>query len=51
VLAIMRFVAAAVRLPVVAVAEGGNPANAFLQVSPDGQAAFLRAWSVRHAEQ
>ena len=50
VLAIMRFVAVAVRLPVVAVAEGGTPAYAFLRVSPDGQAAFLRAGSVRHAE-
>jgi hypothetical protein len=51
VLAVMRFVAAAIRLPVVAVAEGGTPAYAFLRVSPDGQAAFLRSGSVRHAEQ
>ena len=51
VLAVMKFVAAAVGLPVVAVAEGGTPAFAFLQVSPCGQAAFLRAGSVRHAEQ
>lgn len=50
VLAVMRLVAAAVRLPVLAVAEGGTPAYAFLSVSPDGQAAFLRAGSVRHAE-
>lgn len=41
VLAVMRFVAAAVRLPVVAVAEGGTPAYAFLRVSPDGQAEFV----------
>ncbi len=50
VLAVMRFVAAAVRIPVVAVAEGSTPAYAFLRVSPDGRAAFLRAGSVRHAE-
>jgi hypothetical protein len=50
VLAIMRFVAASVRLPMVAVAEGSTPEYAFLRVSPDGQAAFLRAGSVRHAE-
>jgi hypothetical protein len=50
-LAVMRFVAAAVGQPMLAVAEGGTPTYAFLQVSPDGQAAFLRAGSVRHAEQ
>ena len=50
VLAVMRLVAAGVRLPVFAVAEGGTPAGAFLQVSPDGRAAFLRAGSARHAE-
>jgi hypothetical protein len=51
VLALMRFVAAAVGLPVIGAAEGGTPTYAFLRVSPDGQAAFLRAGSVRHAEQ
>lgn len=45
VLAIMRFVAAAVRLPVFAVAEGGTPAYAFLRVPPDAQADFLPAGS------
>ncbi len=50
VLSVMRFVAAAVRLPVLAVAEGGTPAYAFLRVSPDSQAVFLRAGSVRHAK-
>ena len=40
VLAVMRFVAAAVRLPLFAVAEGGTPAVAFLRVSPDGQAVY-----------
>jgi hypothetical protein len=50
VLAVMRFVAAAVRLPVYAVAEGGTPAFAFLRVSPDGQAVFLPAGSIRPAE-
>lgn len=50
VLAVMRFVAAAIVLPVFAVAEGGTPAYAFLRVSPDGQAAFLRVGSVRHGE-
>jgi hypothetical protein len=49
VLAVMRFVAAAVQLPVFAVAEGGTSASAFLRVSPDGQAVFLPAGSVRQA--
>lgn len=49
VLAIMRFVAAAIRLPVVAVAEGSAPGYAFLRVSPDGQATFLPAGSVKRA--
>jgi hypothetical protein len=50
VLAVMRFVAAAVGLPVFALAEGGTLAFAFLRMSPDGQAVFLRAGSVGHAE-
>ena len=50
VLAVMRFVAAAVGLPVVAVSENSGPASAFLRVSPDGQASFLRAGSVRRDE-
>lgn len=41
VLAVMRFVAAAVRLPAFTVAEGYSPAFAFLKVSPDGAATFL----------
>ena len=41
VLALMRFVAATVRLPVLAVCEGGRAEHAFLRVSPDGQAAYL----------
>jgi hypothetical protein len=41
VLAVMRFIADVLRLPVFAVAEGGTPAYAFLRVSPDGQAAYL----------
>ena len=41
VLAVMRFIAAAVQLPVFAGPEGATPAFAFLRVSPDGQAAFL----------
>ncbi|MBA4017755.1 MAG: hypothetical protein C0483_11325 [Pirellula sp.] len=49
VLAIMRFVAAAVRLPVVAVVEGSAPGYAFLRVSPDGQASLLPAGSVKRA--
>jgi hypothetical protein len=40
VLAVMRFVAAALGLPVLAVAEGGSPQYAFVKVSPDGQAVF-----------
>jgi hypothetical protein len=47
VLAVMRFVAAAVRVPVLAVAEGGNPDDAFLRVSPDGRAEYLSAESIR----
>jgi hypothetical protein len=43
VLSIMRCVADAIRLPVIAVAEGGSPAYAFLRVSPEGQADFLWA--------
>jgi len=50
VLAVMRFVAAAVGMPVVAVAEGGTQAFAFLRVLPDSQVEFLRAGSVRYAE-
>jgi hypothetical protein len=46
VLELMRFVAAAVRRPVYAVAEGGKPVFAFLRVSADGQAVFLPAGSV-----
>ena len=46
VLELMRFVAAAVRRPVYAVAEGGTLAFAFLRVSADGQAAFLPSGSV-----
>ena len=45
-----RVFAAAVRLSVFAVAEGGTPAFAFLRVSADGQAVFLPAGSVRQAE-
>ncbi len=41
VLAVMRFVAAALDLPVLAVPEGGPQRYAFIRVSPDGQAAFL----------
>lgn len=41
VLTIMRFVAAAVRRPMVAVSEGGTVAEAFLKVFPDGRAVFL----------
>src|SRR5262249_33764499 len=47
VLALMRFVAAAVGLPVLAAPEGGTPRYAFLRVSPDGQAEFLPPASVR----
>lgn len=47
VLAVMRFIAVAVQLPVFAVAEGGTPAYAFLRVSPDGEAEFLPGGSVR----
>ena len=37
VLAIMRFIATAVRLPVLAIVEGGAPAYAIMRVSPDGR--------------
>ncbi len=47
VLAVMRFVAATVRLPVFASAEGGSVPYAFLRVTPDGQAVFLPEGSVR----
>jgi hypothetical protein len=47
VLAIMRFTAMAVQLPVFAVAEGGSPESAFLQVSPVGQGEYLPAGSTR----
>jgi hypothetical protein len=50
VLAVMRFVAAAIGRPVFAVAEGGTPLRAFLRVSPDSRPEFLRAKDVRHAE-
>lgn len=50
VLAVMRFVASAVDLPTIIVAEGGTPAYAFLRVLPDGQAMFLPVGSIRHAE-
>jgi hypothetical protein len=50
VLAVMRLVAGAVKLPVIAVAEGGSPERAFLRVTPEGHAEFLPAGSVRHAE-
>jgi hypothetical protein len=50
VLAVMRLVAAAVRKPVFAVAEGGRPDYAFVRVSPNGQAVFLKSGSVRHGE-
>ena len=43
VLAVMRFVAAAVGRPVFAVPEGGSPRCAFLRVLPDGRAEFLPA--------
>lgn len=41
VLAVMRFVAAAVGRPVFAVMEGGREQHAFLRVSPEGEAEFL----------
>lgn len=41
VLTLMRFVASAIGLPIVAVAEGGTPPQAFLSVAPDGQATRL----------
>jgi hypothetical protein len=47
VLAIMRFVTAAVQLPVFAVAEGGTPAFAFLKVSPNGLSTYMPAGSIR----
>lgn len=49
VLEIMRFIAAAVRLPVYAVAEGGSAAFSFLRVSPNGRAEFLPEGSIRRA--
>ena len=49
VLAIMRFIALAVRLPVSAVAEGSSPKYAFLRVSPVGRAEYLPAGSIRRA--
>jgi hypothetical protein len=49
VLSIMRFVAAAVRLPVVVHTEGGSAEYAFLRVTPDGQAEYLPARSARRA--
>jgi hypothetical protein len=50
VLAIMRFLAAALGLSVLAVVEGNSPQDAFLRMSPDGQAVFLPSGSVRPAE-
>jgi hypothetical protein len=50
VLAVMRFVAAAIKLQVFAVAEGGTPEYAFLRVTPEGHAEFLPPGSVKHAE-
>lgn len=50
VLAVMRFVSAAVGLSVLAVAEAGTPDHAFLRVSPNGQAVFLRPGSASHTE-
>jgi hypothetical protein len=47
VLAVMKFVAAAVRLAVYATAEGGSVLYAFLRVTPDGQAVLLPEGSVR----
>jgi hypothetical protein len=41
VLALMRFVAAAVGLPILAMPEGGGPEHAFLRVLSNGQAEFL----------
>ena len=49
VLDIMRFIAAAVSLPILAVVEGGSPEYAFVRVSPDCQAEFLPAGSVGRA--
>jgi hypothetical protein len=51
VLAIMRFVAAAVRLPVFVVGECGTAEQAFLRVAPDGQAEFLPAGSVKRIDE
>jgi hypothetical protein len=50
VLVVMRFLAGALGLPVLAVEERGGLQDAFLRVSPDGQAVFLPAGSRRHAE-
>ena len=49
VLDIMRFIAAAVCLPMLAVVEGGSQEYAFVRVLPDCQAEFLRAGSVGRA--
>ncbi len=46
VLTVMRFIAAAIRLPVLAGTEGFTPPYAFIRVTPDGQAEFLRAGSI-----
>jgi len=49
VLALMRFVAAAIRLPVLAVPEGGVSQHAFLRVLPDGRAICLESGGTEHA--
>lgn len=41
VLVVMRFLAAALGLPVFATSEGGTARHAFIRVSPDGRAEFL----------
>jgi hypothetical protein len=51
VLAVMRFVAAAVKRQVFAVAEGGTPDHAFLRVTTEGHAEFLPRGSIKRAEQ
>jgi hypothetical protein len=50
VLAVMRFVAAAIRLPMFANEEGGTPTFAFLRVTPDGEALYLPSGSARQAD-
>ncbi len=50
VLTLMRFMAATIGLPMIAVAEGGTPAFAFLSVSPEGQATYLPAGSIGISE-